>query len=175
MNATERLVAHFEEADVETHTLGGRWYRESQRTARRLARKHDVPLSCAAGVIAALSPRIRWASNVALADAVLGGEEVSGVFGRNLEKARRIAEGERPLEVLGGPKVTAFYRAIMGNEQSVVIDVWMQRAAGMTPVTLHGKHYEAVAEAVREAAAICGVTPASLQAIVWVQVRGKAE
>jgi hypothetical protein len=174
MNAVERLVAHFEEADVETEQLGGRWYRESQRVARRLSRKHGTTIACAAGVIAALSPRIRWASNVALADAVLAGHEVTGVFGRNLEKARRIAAGERPLTVLGGDKVRAFYRAIMGDEDSVVIDVWMCRAVGVHKVALSSRGYEAIADAVREAAKLVGVTPAQLQAIVWVQVRGGA-
>lgn len=171
---TERLVAHFEEADVETESLGGAWYRESRRTARALAQKHGVYTSTAAGVIAALSPRMRWASNVALADAVLGGEEVVGVFARNLAKARRIADGESPGQVLGGPKVTAFYRAIMGDQESAVVDVWMYRAADIDPKTATKKDYELVADALRKGAAYIGIATADFQAVIWTHVRGGA-
>jgi hypothetical protein len=179
MDATERLVAHFEEADVDTQALGGAWYRESQRVARRLARKHGVRLSTAAGVIAALSPRIRWASNVALADAMLGGEEIRGVFRRNVEKAENIIAGDKlgddPLMWLGGQKVTAFYRAIMGDEDAAVIDVWMYRAAGYDPLKGSPARYREVEQALREAAEYVNIGVAKFQAIVWTQVRGGSE
>lgn len=174
MQMTERLVAHFEESEHATQALGGMWYRESRRVARQLSRKHGTTLATAAGVIAALSPRMRWSSNVALADAMLGGEEVSGVFEANLNKARRIIAGEYPLRVLGGPKVRAFYRAIMGDEDAVVVDVWMYRAAGIDPKKATVKDYERVATAIREAAFEMGLPAATFQAIVWTQVRGGA-
>ncbi len=159
-------------AEERTQALNGGWYRESRRTARALARKHDTTLATAAGVIAALSPRIRWRENVLGADHILGGADSGPGFNRNVEKACRIRDGERPLSVLGGPKVTAFYRAIMGDKEAAVIDVWMWRAMGIKP----GEVPYAVAEAcLREAAAKAGVSVSDFQAIVWTHVRGGAE
>src|ERR1041385_7693911 len=114
MSATaDALVARYREADEDTRQLGAEWYPLARRIARRMARKHGVTLATAAGVIAAVSPRMRWQSNLDGADALLGRQPVVGVFQRNLDKARRFIAGERPLDVLGGDKVRAFYGAIM--------------------------------------------------------------
>lgn len=155
--------------EMKTEALNGGWYRQSRRTARSLARKHGVTLSCSAGVIAALSPRIRWKANVEGADAILGGSDEGPGFGSNIEKACRIRDGERPLRVLGGPKVTAFYRAIMGDRDAAVIDVWMWRAIGVAPGSMS---YDEAANIMRDAAAKAGVAVADFQAIIWTHVRG---
>jgi len=156
--------------DAVTEALNGGWYRESRRTARALARKHETTLATAAGVIAALSPRIQWAANVNGADHVLGGGNTGPGFNRNVEKACRIRDGENPLAVLRGPKVTAFYRAIMGNKDATVVDVWMWRAMGLEPGELP---YETAAEVLRKCAEQVGLDVATFQALVWTQVRGR--
>lgn len=156
-------------AEAKTAQLNGGWYRESRRVARALARKHECTLSTAAGVIAALSPRIRWNTNVQGADFILGGGNEGPGFNTNVEKACRIRDGERPLTVLGGPKVTAFYRAIMGDKDAAVIDVWMWRAMGAAPGTMK---YEEAEAALRAAAEKSGVAVADFQAIVWTYIRG---
>ncbi len=141
-------------------------------------RIRPVPMALgheAAGVIAAISPRMRWSANVVLADAICGGETVQGVFGANLAKAARILAGERPLDVLGGDKVRAFYRAIQGDPNAVVLDVWMMRAAGWTKATLSTKEYESLATALLAAASREGIDPADFQAVVWTHVRGGGE
>lgn len=169
------LVAHYRDADEETEQLGAGWYRRSRIEARRIARETGVTLSTAAGVLAAVSPRMRWSSNVAIAEALCHGEPVTGVFGQNLAKAERILKGEKPLSVLGGDKVRAFYRAIMGDGEAVVLDVWMMRAAGWTKASLTHAEYEALATSLTAAARRVGVDPADFQAVVWTQVRGGAE
>lgn len=173
--AERALVARYREADEETEQLGSGWYRRSRVVARSLARAHGTSLSVAAGVLAAVSPRIRWSSNIAVADALLGGKPVAGVFGSNLRKAERIIDGEKPLNVLGGDKVRAFYRAIMGDPDAVVLDVWMMRAAGWTKASLTPREYAALSEALTAAAARVGVDPADFQAVVWTHVRGGGE
>lgn len=172
----ELFAEHYRAAGESTAQLeGSTWYRRSRCAARSLARANGCTLSQAAGVIAAISPRMRWGANLRLADAILKGEQVTGVFGANLAKAHRIMAGERPLDVLGGNKVRAFYRAIMGDESSVVIDVWMLRAAGWDKRSLTPRKYQRVAAALTEAAKAVGVSLADFQAIVWTQVRGSAE
>lgn len=174
--ATKNLTGHWQDIPREerTEALNGQWYRASKRVSRRLARKHGVPLKTAAGVLAALSPRIRWSTNVEAADKLLGGapnEAVAG-FNQNVEKARRIKNGEAPLDVLGGDKVRAFYSAIMGDEDAAVIDVWMWRAIGCAP---GGMTYNDAAAALTAAAAEAGLGVADFQAVVWTHVRGGAE
>lgn len=148
---------------------GDAWYTQARRTARKLARKHGTTVATAAGVIAALSPRVQWKANVNGADHILGGGNTGPGFNRNVEKACRIRDGERPLSVLGGPKVTAFYRAIMGDEEQAVIDVWMWRALGVKP---DGMKYEDAVNILRQAAAKVDLPVATFQALVWAQVRG---
>lgn len=171
----QALTEHYRAAGEERSLEGAKWYRESRRWARLIARETGVTVAQAAGVIAALSPRMRWGANVTLAHDLCAGREVQGVFRANLAKAQRILAGERPLDVLGGPKVRAFYRAIMGDGEAVVIDVWMLRAIGWAKKTLTAREYEEVADHLREAAKAAGIDPADFQAIVWTQVRGGGE
>lgn len=185
--ADEALVSRFADAwqaiptEAKTEALNGGWYRESRRTARALARRHHVTLATAAGVIAALSPRIPWANNIRWAEAILRDVDAPvGGYPANALKARRIRLGERPLAVLGGEKVRAFYRAIMGDSDSAVIDVWMLRVAGVQPPQREGKgqtvsfDYAALTEALKAAARAVGVPVADFQAIVWTHARGGA-
>jgi hypothetical protein len=146
--AERALVAHYRDADEETEQLGTGWYRRS---------------------------RLRWSSNVALAEALCAGKPVTGVLSANLEKAQRILDGERPLAVLGGDKVRAFYRAIMGDPEAVVLDVWMMRAAGWQKATLSKSEYASLSEALTSAAERVGLDPADFQAVVWTHVRGSGE
>lgn len=105
---------------------GMSWYDD----AREIAATMD-PLNPnrAAGVIAALSPRLDWGRNVMLAqraysafqqDPTMKGHKW-GTLGANAEKAHRILKGEHPEDVLKGDKVRAFYAAIVDGT-GVVID-----------------------------------------------------
>ena len=173
--AERALVAHYRDADEDTVQLGSDWYGEARAIARNMASNTGRTLSTCAGVLAAVSPRLRWGSNIKVAGALVRGEPVQGVFAANLRKAQRILNGERPLDVLGGDKVRAFYRAIMGDPNAVVLDVWMMRAAGWTKATLTTKEYESLAEALVADAPREGIDPADFQAVVWTHVRGSGE
>jgi len=78
---------------------------------------------------------------------------------------------------LRGPKTNAFARAIAGDRDAVVVDVWMCRAAGLGKDAPNATEYRAIADAIRTLAgtgAVC-MAPATLQALLWIIVRGKAE
>lgn len=137
-----------------------------------MAQRHGVSVSTAAGVIAALSPRLHWDQNLLAASRCLGSEDVPGVFMANLVKAQRIFAGERPLDVLSGPKVRAFYLAILGR-QAPVVDVWVARAAGIRR-ELTPRRYSEAARALTVAAERAGVPTTTFQATVWVAERGRA-
>jgi hypothetical protein len=168
-----RLLDHWSQADRDAHTQGRQWYAVARRTCGVMARERGVSLATACGVVAALSPRLQWGPNLRAARAVLAGERPTGVFRASLERARRIYQGARPLAVLSGPKVRAFYRALMGDATAAVVDVWVARAAGWVR-ELKEAAYAKVAAALATAARAVGVPVAWFQAVVWVAVRGRA-
>lgn len=169
-----RLLSVFRSASKRTKREGAAWYADASRVARKLARLYGVSHATAAGVIAAISPRLTWKYNVRAAEMVLAwADKVPGVFKASLAKAWRIRRGERPLKVLSGPKVRAFYRALMGDESAAVVDVWTARAAGVSPEHA-SRHYDTVAQALTLAANQARTSVARLQATAWVQVRGRA-
>lgn len=168
-----RLVQAWDKATDEEREQGAEWYAEARARISRMARNFGVSKSCAAGVVAALSPRLRWSVNVRAAETLLSGTTPSGVFKASLAKAQRILAGEKPLRVLSGPKVRAFYRALMGDESAAVVDVWVARAVGWTK-EIKAKAYARIARALAKAAEIVGVAVAKLQAVAWVVVRGSA-
>lgn len=168
------LTYHYHDAPRDVRKAGERWYARAKREARQLAKRYDVSVEQAAAVIAVLSQRQRWQRNLELAEQALAGERVTGIFAHQRVKLELLSMGEPPADVLRGPKITAFYHAIMGDMNSVVLDTWMldtmNRPQGVT-----AKQYERLAEMLRAQAADAGVAPAVFQAVVWCQVRGGGE
>lgn len=152
---------------------GWRWYTDARALVQGLAVVHQRRDETVAGVIAALSQREQWRRNVRRADAALAtGAATSGLRGSR-EKANRILAGEHPRDVLRGPKIRAFYRALLGDDNAVVIDTWMCRALGHhekpTP-----KQYARLAARIRREARARNMPPAIWQATVWCAIRGAA-
>lgn len=165
------LLEHYEASGED----GATWYRESRAFARWMQREYGTSLGKNAGIIAALSPQVQWGRNKAMACEVAETGWTTGQTTSNIHKAVRIWEGERPLSVLGGQKVRAFYRAIMGDHEAVVLDTWMANALGWPHNSFSQRQYERCEAALREAASRASVPPANFQAVVWTQVRGGGE
>jgi hypothetical protein len=147
------------------------WYFEAQEVAEDVAENLGASLEIGASVVSAFSPRERWSSNVAKALAFSQGKPVA-CLGNNL----RMAEAAKVagFDALKGLKTNAFARAIAGDTDAVVIDVWMMRAAGMPTDSPNKTQYREVSEAVRNVAAEFGITPRTAQALIWIIVRGSA-
>ena len=173
---TTRASVAFANASADTRAAGAAWYPAARRVAAGLARKHGVTVDRAAAVIAATSPTQTWKGNVTVADRVLADPDG---YGARLMAAHAqavpIARGRRSLE-LQGPKVSAFSRAIRssGRAGRAVVDRWMIRALGLGE-SVTPKTYAAAADALARAAALHGVDVHTLQATVWIAVRGGAE
>jgi hypothetical protein len=166
------LRAHWAVADAETRAIGEAWYRVYGATAERLA---DGNRDIGAGVVAALSPRIRWDVNLRLARDLLRERPIHGVFRANFYKAERIRCGESPLDVLGGDKTRSFYANLAGDLWAVTVDVWAMRAAGLNRKSLTPLQYGKVATAYRAVAGEVGLLPGQFQAVVWAVARGRAD
>lgn len=175
---TSAIRHNAERATAEVWAEGTEWYRTAHATAADFAADFGITVDTAARVIAVLSPRKRWADNVAVARTIIAAHTsgspvwtIPGTFGANVRKANLILSGNP--EALSGPKVTRFYQNIMGTEHEVTLDVWAMRGAGSDLIAPNGKAmYAAIAEAYCIIAAEYGVSPSALQAVVWTVVRG---
>jgi hypothetical protein len=147
------------------------WYHEAQEVAQEVARNLDTTLEVGASVVSAFSPRERWASNIEKAVAFSLGHTPKGL-GNNLKMAQSSLTAG--FYALKGLKTNAFARAIAGDTDAVVIDIWMMRAAGMENDSPTQGQYFALSLACRNVAKEFGLTPRTAQALIWILVRGSA-
>ena len=162
---------------VESATLGqveqaSIWYLEAEKVAHKVAENLEASLEVGASVVSAFSPRERWTSNVTKAIHFSLGKPVTGL-GNNLKMAQ--ASLTLGYEALRGPKTNAFAKAIAGDENAVVVDVWMMRAGGFGIDSPNKTQYTEVVEAIKTVADEFGLTPRTTQALIWIMVRGSGE
>jgi hypothetical protein len=162
---------------IKTATFGqveqaAKWYLDAEKVAHEVARNLDVSLENGASVVSAFSPRERWTANVAKSIAFSLGEKPVG-----LSNNLKMAENAKLIgyKALNGQKTNAFAKAIAGDENAVVIDVWMLRAVGIEKKTPSQSQYKELANAVAKAASDFGLTPRTAQALIWIIVRGSGE
>ena len=158
----QATLAQVEQASV--------WYFEAQEVAEDVAENLGVSLEVGASIVAAFSPRERWSSNVAKSLAFSMGKPVVG-----LSNNLRMAESAMTngFDALNGQKTNAFARAIAGDSDAVVIDVWMIRAAHLDASKgVNKTQYNTLADSVRKIAKEFGLTPRTAQALIWIVVRG---
>ena len=160
--------------------LASQWYDFAHQHARRMY--HDVDI--AAEVIAVLSPRNNWQSNLRDATNVLSKNYAASyqAFGPMVQKAQMIQAGFRLDDVLVGParKVRSFACNI-GNldlcpheKPCVTVDSWMLRWAGLADKEVERAGvYDSIAQGIRNGAAkLGGLRPFQLQAAIWTQQVG---
>ena len=158
------------------------WYAEAQAMARDIATSAGLTLEQSAAIVAVLSPRVTWAQNVRLATTLAHGGDIVGLSDAT-DKARAIlADASDPFAYVRGPKVQRFCANILGDMDYVTVDVWMLKASrlnvtrdshgDLAPTTVQ---YRAIESAVRYLAREYNVTPAVLQALIWIVVRGRAD
>jgi hypothetical protein len=146
-----------------------KWYVDAERIAEQVASNLDVTLEIGATIVSAFSPRERWSVNVARAISFSLGEKVTCLKNNLVMANNAFTLG---FDALKGMKTNAFARAIAGDEQAVVIDVWMLRALGIEKKTPSQSQYREMAKAVTTVAMQHGMTPRAMQALIWIIVRG---
>lgn len=149
------------------------WYAEAGEFARSLCMirpEWNMEVSCS--VVSAFSPRVTWAHNKAKAFQYAQGITPKGLRSHVAAADRCVRMG---FDGLNGLKTNAFARAIAGDMNAVVVDVWMCRAAGLGKDAPNKREYREIAEAVRQVAEEYRMEPATMQALLWIIVRGKAE
>jgi hypothetical protein len=148
-----------------------KWYADAEKVAHEVARNLDTYLEVGASVVSAFSPRERWTTNVAKAVSFSLGNDVPGFKNNTVMANNALTLG---FSALKGLKTNSFAKAIAGDEQAVVIDVWMLRAVGIEKKTPNQSTYNELASAVKKVAFDFGMTPRAMQALIWIMVRGSA-
>jgi|ERR1051326_4972395 hypothetical protein len=178
MNATQvknRAIRYYADATDEQRVQGERWYWDATDKIDTMLHKADDPVNYreAARMAAILSPRCRWDRNLKALEQVLNGEKVTipGILHRSIKLAESVKEGRWGLS---GPKVTQFYKALIGDEDAVPVDSWMSKAFGGNGAP-RAKEHKSIQAGIRRAALELDISPRTLQATVWVVVRGRSE
>lgn len=168
-------------ADKATDTTvfdGINWYYEAQSLCEQLAADSEYTVDQVAVAMAHLSPRLRWNQNVAsIVVLVTTGQLPAYIMQGPAKRARKALAASDPFATFGkrAKKTESFARNIIGDDNAVTVDTWILDVVGVTEqqLKLVGV-YDAVAHAYRIAAKRRNLSPAALQAVTWIVVRGSA-
>lgn len=175
-NAVRNILKVWGEATPEDRVMGAEWYPMAGMAVRGIAACYERPVEEVAGIVAVLSPRMRWAYNLRAAMCVLDDQpKPTDVMGTTWCKACVIRERILPPSaVLGGPKVWAFYQNLRtgGQHPWPVIDM---HAAGVASgrllergTQIKPREYGAWARAYVRAAEKIGRPVSEVQATTWI-------
>lgn len=160
-------------ADHETRFAGSVWYDNAHQTVTAIALEYGVTVWQAAGVMAALSPRVHWRRNVNMTRDYFATGTTS-----SMGQSKRIADAVmlNGIDALKGRKTNAFAHNLAGDYSRVTIDMWMAIAAGIDPNrNISVRDYATLSGIVTRLARRNDLTPAQVQATIWVAVRGRAD
>lgn len=174
--STDNVLTVYRRATDADHAAGMSWYNEAHSLALELS-PDDVYR--AAGVISALSPRLKWNINVRIARRAFETGTVTGHTKVMCSMAQRILDGEYVFDVLKGDKTRAFADAIATNGKSSIATVdrhALEIALGKVysdkeRPNIGKRLYREMASYYSEAADIAGITVNEMQAVTWVTWR----
>lgn len=174
---TESIRSYFKAATPEQIKAGKAWYKRARSLVFELSMVYGTTEETVAGVIAALSQRTRWSTNIDRATHLLDGHDDVGGLPLATEKAIAIRDGADPVETLGpnAHKVRAFYLALLGDDDQAVVDTWMLQALGWDRSGYSKSQYEILADIIRAEAELFGLATTEYQAAVWCVIRGNAD
>lgn len=172
------LLATYHKANAAEICDGQLWYRDRNCEANRLAEENGLTIRQTAGIIAAVSPGLRWEKNVECAERIIRGESLNGLGVRwynGVRKAERILAGHDPDVVLKGNKVRAFASCIVNPSDSVAVcidghayAIWCGRRIPLDDVPpLNNRLYHRIAGDYVFVAKVLSIRPCQLQAVTW--------
>lgn len=172
-----RIVRTIEMATPAEMAAGVGWYDDARAFCKAEAKSTGYSLETVAGIVSVLSPMTEWELNKKRAATILTGVDNVGL---NSGKAVAIRDGGDPWEIVTGRKVSAFFRAILGDETAVVIDrhahdvaVGKRSSDAERKVLERKGQYALFVEAYERAAMMADASPIATQAVAWVVFRNR--
>jgi hypothetical protein len=161
---------------------GMTWYWDAHHICKRIAKHTRLPLYKVVGVMAALSPRNKWARNISDCAEICKTPKrkrkhvKTCCYSAMKRKAIKVLDAESPEEVykiLNGTKIQSFYSNILKpwKSDTVTVDVWAMRSVGLDKAP-NKTEYKQVSDAYKQVANKRGIKPHELQAIIWGVIRG---
>lgn len=171
----DNILSVFDQATDSEYKEGMTWYNKANAWCWGI---DHLNYKRAAGVLAALSPMLSWDLNVRYAEMVYAGKTRIPCLQKNAAKAIAIKNGWNALDILSGPKVTAFYHNIVNPYSDDYRYVTIDRQAIDIANGYAGSHnnayrkvHEDMAIAYVDAAHEIGILPLQMQAVTWVTWR----
>ena len=166
------LTSLYQRTTPSVRRRGRTWYPEARRLCQAMADTYERPLAQVVAVLAITSVDAQLSSNLRWTEQILRGERTAGRYPANqAPKVLAALASPRPGRHVTGPKCSAFYRAIMGDVDSLVLDRWAILAVGHKRKYLPRAVKRELELAYRLAAETCGETVRAFQAITWIAVR----
>ena len=181
LDILNNLESHLNKASKAQIKSGLSWYKNAAKEARRIAKQTNTDFNIVCGVISAVSPGVRWETNLRDAENLIIDETARlSTYPVHRDKALTILEPWNTPEdihsiLLGkrkrGKKTASFFKNIANykTDTSVTVDRWMYRAAGLE---YNIKYYDQIADAIALLAVTRGLLPHQVQAIIWETIRG---
>ena len=170
--AEQTLCALYERTTPTVRRRGRTWYPQARRLCMGMAEQYGYTLAQVAAVLAITSVDAQLSANLRWTEEILRGEREAGRYPANQAPKVRAALATRyPGRHVTGPKCSAFYRAIMGDVDSLVIDRWAALACGHKGKRIPTALRRELEYSYRMAAQTCGETMRAFQAITWIAVR----
>ena len=154
---------------------GRHWYATATSNVVSAARILNCSPEWFAAVLGVTSPRVHVSRNVKLSIAyALNGSTTGTMPMVRVGLAKLSAIGGRHCQELDGmtatmgPKTGPFARALAGDLDAVVLDVWMARALGLDQSQFsHKPTHRKACDRIRQVADLLGWRPAEVQAAIW--------
>ena len=186
MDKNERnILAAYHRANAAQKAEGLSWYYNVHLACCQFASKYNKSIEVVAGITAALSPGLRWESNLEATRRILANESLAGIgirYTANIRKAYRILKATTPsgvsLEFHGRErnKTRAFYTLLVNpsNPLTVCVDghafnIWHGQRIPIdkVPTLNRNRLYEKVSCAYINVARQLNLLPNQVQAITW--------
>lgn len=185
------IVAIFSQASISELSQGMQWYSVARTGAFILASEHGISLNKAAGVIAALSPNLKWERNIQAADTIIKAKKLGidykdatcSAYKANRLKAYQVLECDNDDDIpviLNGLKITSFYNCIIDpSTDDICIDghakciyfnerlVLKNNSINKTQYRFLQKEYRMATETINAAFGF-SLTPSQVQAVTWI-------
>jgi hypothetical protein len=180
------ILKVYRRSTPEDHLQGETWYDQAKIEAKDIASRYGLPIRTVVGVMAALSPNIKWKQNVkdaaTMCRAWVNGDNLSDFkcSTYNTMKAKGwsiLADGldddDDVLGRLNGQKIRSFYSNILGLDEVTIdghainIALGKRQALQDNKTNIGKKRYKELQAAYIRAAKRVGVEPHVLQAITW--------
>ena len=145
------------------------WYADANKQIRAL----PWPAIDTCGVLAITSPKVHVTTSTrATLRLLTDGSRYPGLMSRSFDSACRWLRGDRKILIgdeasKARPKISSFYKALMGSSSAIVIDSWILHAFGLPNARPRVKQAAHVKRVIGRIAVSHGWEPSEAQAAVW--------